>query len=212
LGENSSLLGASDGGSSNCNASSKNIALPEFSHSIRTSHSFHCYINQDNDCPYDIILGLNFLTPVGIDVLCSQQKIGWLSQGKEILFHPCNSFDSPDQMLQALVSALDNDSYATQDNNNFGYGTPCDQIQPSKYEEVNPAEVTRQQQHLNSQQQQKLAQLLSKFPTLFNACTRKFTLSSRKAWYQCTNAHIWFLILKNQYSKKSLIALWMLEC
>jgi hypothetical protein len=53
----------------------KNIALPEFSHLIHTSHSFWCYINHDNDCPYDIILGLDFLTPVGIDVMCLQQKV-----------------------------------------------------------------------------------------------------------------------------------------
>jgi Retroviral aspartyl protease len=64
----------------------KNIALSEFSRSIRTSQSFRCYVNPDNDCPYDIILGLDSLTPVGIDVICSEQKTKWPSQTKKYHF------------------------------------------------------------------------------------------------------------------------------
>jgi Retroviral aspartyl protease len=112
----------------------KNIALPEeFSRSIRTSHSFRCYLNHDNDCPYDIILGLDFLTPVGINVMCSQQKVRW--QDKEIPFHPRDSFDSPDQMLQALLDAINvpESSYSNQDDDDhnlseLGYNIPKDKI------------------------------------------------------------------------------------
>jgi Reverse transcriptase (RNA-dependent DNA polymerase) len=78
-------------------------------------------------------------------------------------------------MLQALLDAINVPaSYSNQGDDNdknlgdLGYHIPRDKILSSKYEEVDPTEVAQQQKHLTVQQQQQLAQLLSKFPILFN--------------------------------------------
>jgi hypothetical protein len=106
---------------------------------------------------------------VGIDVICSKQKTKWPSQNKEIPFRPRDSFDSPEQMLQALLAAIHPDLDLDEDDPAvMGYHTPRDKILPSKYEKVDPDKVAKQQSHLNAQQQRELEELLHKFPVLFD--------------------------------------------
>ncbi len=119
-------------------------------------------------CPhtrdYDVILGTDVLTPVGLDVHTSTQTIRWGD-----LSVPWRTHDSFSErsfkltvkdMLGRLVSESEVDSFSTQ------LGTK--EILAAKYERADTIEVAKQQQHLTLEQQEQLSEVLQRYSTLFS--------------------------------------------
>jgi hypothetical protein len=67
------------------------LRLPEFNPSLTIQHSLRCCVV--NHCPYGIIFGCDFVTPIGIDILSSTKQVCWLEY--LIDFRPYNAVDLP---------------------------------------------------------------------------------------------------------------------
>jgi hypothetical protein len=127
------------------------IILPEFTRSrhIKTQRA----LVFDTPCPYDVILGRDFLRHTGIDVKFSTNSIVW--ENLEAPMKPPNYWNHDTIYLMLVDPEFDC----------FASTTP---ILDSKYEEIDPFDVAAQQSHLSLSQKEQLAGLLSKFSVLFN--------------------------------------------
>jgi hypothetical protein len=76
------------------------IAFPEFTLTGRI-RKVKAYLFDAPNVRYDLIYGRNFLSSVGIDILCSTQSCTWLEQS--IPFHPLNYFGDKVAMRQLLT-------------------------------------------------------------------------------------------------------------
>jgi hypothetical protein len=108
----------------------KDIALPEFSKSIRINET-KAFIFDNPSSVYDMILGRDFLKTTGIDLSFSTKIIKWFDMS--IPMKPQYYWLKTTNNL--LWEDID-DVYVTE-------------IKPSKYEAVNPNDVVKEQHHLN---------------------------------------------------------------
>ena len=102
---------------------------------------------------YDVILGMDLMQVLGIDICCSTKTVAW--NDLIIPFRPSNYFDSAATTLTFVAEddPLDEDTASK-----AGYKSTV--ILHSKYEQIDPYHVARQQKHLNEEQQQELGLLL----------------------------------------------------
>ena len=120
----------------------KEIMLPEFSRTKRIQEwRFYLF---DASCPYDIILGRDFLLALKIDPCFSTLTINW--DNLSIPFKPRTVWNDPYNVRTILAT----------------------EIQESKYEQVSVQEVAHNQTHLTPQQQDDLAAILQEYPLLFS--------------------------------------------
>jgi transposase InsO family protein len=131
-----------------------NITLPEFTRSRRVTSQRALIF--ENACPYDVILGRDFLHHTRIDVKFSNSTVLW--EGIEVPMKP-PLYWTQKTVFHTLLVDEDLDPYEA---------CFASQILESKYEEVTPEAVATQQKHLTSLQQQQLAEVLHKFPALFD--------------------------------------------
>jgi len=120
----------------------KEILLPEFSRTKCIDQwDFSLF---DAPCPFDILLGRNFLRKLKIDPLCSTHTTTW--EDVSIPFKPRSFWNDPYNVRTALAT----------------------QIQESKYEQASVEEVVAKQAHLTTQQQLDLTEILKQYPDLFS--------------------------------------------
>ena len=55
----------------------KDISFPEFLPTQRVDKALQAYIYDQTNSPYDVILGLDVLKPLGIDISCSTETLTW---------------------------------------------------------------------------------------------------------------------------------------
>ena len=132
-----------------------NLMLPELSRSKRIEESFRCLVRDAPEQIYDVILGLDFLVPVGINLISQSEKIIWHEHA--CTFKEKHHFSTQKDVHIATIEALATDPEED----------PI-KIKEAKYEKVKVDDVISQQTHLNCQQKQDLRNLLSKFTTLFS--------------------------------------------
>jgi len=133
----------------------EDMILPEFSRTLRINDRFRCYVMDNNDIPYDVILGRDFLMSVGIDVLHSTQEVLWM--GSKIPFRRRDEVIDPFDLNTLCFETLAADGDGIE---------PTSSILDAKYEAVDTADVAAQQKHLSQTQRDDLAALLRKFPRL----------------------------------------------
>ena len=112
----------------------------------------------DEPCPYDIILGRDFMEKAGIDVLFSKGIITWLD--RMIPMKTLNELNDVDTLLDDTGPEL----YASE-------------ILDAKYDETSIEEVVRQQTHLNEGQRRRLQETLDKYTTIFDGKLGHYTRS-----------------------------------
>ena len=134
----------------------KDIVLPEFDSSRRID-DVKAYVF-DEPCPYDVILGHDFLTKVKIDVLFSKKVIQWLD--KTI---PLRTNIDKQELLDSLGNVQNDSDMFTSE------------ILDAKYGKVDITEVIEQQSHLDPSQRQKLRHILEKYNTLFDGTLGHYT-------------------------------------
>ena len=136
----------------------QDLVLPEFGSTRRIQTQKALVF--DGNLSYDAILGLDFLTPTGIDICLSDQTIRWL--GKSVPMKGREYWDDP---IQTYLTLNPEDEDASLDGESDAFVTA---LRNAKYEETSPLEVARQQRHLNTEQQNKLAAVLTKYQKLFS--------------------------------------------
>ena len=78
----------------------QHITLPEFSPTQRIDKPLSAYVFDKTNSPYDLIMGLDVLVPLGIDISCSTQRVTWMQA--VIPFRPRSYFD--DSLLQDPIA------------------------------------------------------------------------------------------------------------
>ena len=53
------------------------ISFPEFSATQRVDKALNAFVYNQTESPYDVILGLDVLVPLGIEISCSTKTITW---------------------------------------------------------------------------------------------------------------------------------------
>ena len=109
------------------------------------------------ECVYDIIIGRDLLIPMGMDLRFSDKVMVW--EEKEVPMKSRSSLATPSLFCDATEEDLFGDA--------FMYG-PEGPIKESKYEQVDPSEVVKQQTHLTPDQCSSLQKVLESVNRLFN--------------------------------------------
>jgi hypothetical protein len=66
------------------------LTLAEFSATQRIDKKVSAYVFDKPSSPYDLVLGLDLLVPLGIDISCSTQTIPWLDES--VSWKPFDAF------------------------------------------------------------------------------------------------------------------------
>ena len=73
----------------------KTFLLPELSCSKRINNSMNFLVHNDDELTYDVILGLDFLTPTGLNLHNAEEEIHW--HGSIQPYHPRRYYGSTPQ-------------------------------------------------------------------------------------------------------------------
>lgn len=143
----------------------EDIVLPEFSTSMHITTNFELFVAKTEAKHFDLILGQDFNTQVGIDVINSRRMMTWL--GNEV---PLRALDFQNQQQ---INSLFIDAFSPQDND---FETSCmlANIKPAEYKKANVEEVAQAQKHLTPKQRNELQELLKQFPKLFSGELGKY--------------------------------------
>jgi transposase InsO family protein len=144
------------------------LTLPEFSATRKIDQKVSAYIFDQESSPYDIVIGLDLLVPLGIDISCSTKTISW--QDEQVTWKPKSYF--LDSNLNDSVS-YETHCFFINSTDDFdewieSHSTTSVTIKSSKYESIDTDEVARQQKHLSKSQQDDLAKVLHEYTLLFN--------------------------------------------
>jgi RNase H-like domain found in reverse transcriptase/Reverse transcriptase (RNA-dependent DNA polymerase)/Integrase zinc binding domain len=151
----------------------ENISLPEFSASQRVPGPIPCIVFDNAQTLYDVIIGNDLMMKLGIDIHNSTKTISW--NDNTIPFRPYdyfqpNYFKAQFTSIPDLLEDDDDDifqAHITEEQiKEAGYKSKI--ILPAKYEEVDPIQVAQKQSHLDTQQREQLAELLSHYKKLFS--------------------------------------------
>ena len=140
----------------------RGMRLPEFDkNTMITEHKLLVF---DGECQYDMILGSDFLSKIGLGVNYDTGMVTWLDYS--IPMHTPFESDS-EELYEAIEEYL-----LQMDDDDLGYDwldafltVP---ILDAKYEKADLAEVARNQTHLSDSQRNDLFQLLSRHERLFD--------------------------------------------
>ena len=134
------------------------MMLPEFSRTMRIARSFICHVMDQPYSGYDMIIGRDFMTCLSIDVKHSTQEIIW--EGNSVPFRPRDM-------------EYDNDPFILKDDTLDSLAGEL--ILDAKYQAVDTDKIARQQTQLTPRKRDDLANLLRKFPRLFDGKLRRYT-------------------------------------
>jgi len=144
------------------------IKLPEFSPTRHINHDFRCFIAPQTTSSFDIILGRDFLTAMGIDILFSREVVTWFDSEVD--------FKSPviasNRFRQKQQQYFNNSSLDDLDDDPFDCFAA--QFKDADYHKVNTDTVASQQTHLTLRQRAELAVLLRRFTKLFSGELGKY--------------------------------------
>ena len=129
--------------------------FPEFGNSKRIQEQQALVF--DADCRYDLIIGNDLLTKMGIKLDYEDQSMTWMES--TIPMKGADFWTEPINMLLALNPDWDDDP---EDDAHVTV------LKEAKYETTSPEEVARMQEHLTPEQQDKLAAVLRKYTKLFD--------------------------------------------
>ena len=148
----------------------QDVSLPEF-HSKRTlpkcsARVFHA------DCRYDIIVGRDVLRSFGILLDFKTDSIVTDSISLPMRLFPTKTSEVSvvEQLIQDFV-----DRCIVDDEDNSSEEQYVSTIKDSKYEAADPVKIADACKHLSMEQRLDLAELLAKFPILFNNELKVFT-------------------------------------
>ena len=134
------------------------IQLPEFTRSRMIDD--HKAMVFSSPSQYDVILGSDFLTKVGIDTLFSQGATKWLDQTIPMR-SPGYWQDPANRYLELYLADIEAEQHSVE-------------IKEAKYEAVTPQEVVAQQHHLTASQRRDLQRTLETRTQLFDAVLRVY--------------------------------------
>ncbi|KAL7574079.1 hypothetical protein ACA910_015656 [Epithemia clementina (nom. ined.)] len=106
--------------------------------------------------------GLDFLCLVGIELLNERSLIQWGDNGQS--YQPCSVY-LDNNIYTKTIEAF---AYDDADNDPKCLGYKSRTILDTKYKAINTNDVAAQQTQLSKEEQQQLANLLAKFPFLFD--------------------------------------------
>ena len=135
----------------------RNLKLPEFDKNRIISEQKALIF--DNKCRYDIILGSNFLTKIGLDIKYSTGEMEWYDN--TLPMREPWKIDNREFLAMA-------DSYAvqTEDEETFGPdwldNYAAEAILDAKYEKLDIDDVIAKQDHLNDMQRSQLRALFER--------------------------------------------------
>ena len=134
----------------------KNLYLPEFS-KTKKMNSVKAFVFQA-PCSYDIILGRDFLSDMGLLIDFVTHTVKWFD--KAIPMKPISSLLNRRLMMEN--SFLNVDQF-----------DPIEEhfeanILDAKYEQATPKEIAEKQQHLKIEERQKLEKILARYSVLFD--------------------------------------------
>jgi hypothetical protein len=143
------------------------LTLPEFYATQRIDKKVSAYVFDQPSSPYDLVLGLDLLVPLGINISCSTQTISWLDES--VSWKPKSYFQ--DSQLKDSVS-YETHCFFVNSNDDFdalikSHSALVD-IKGSKYEREDTDYATKQQKHLTPSQQTDLAEVLRDYTSLFS--------------------------------------------
>ena len=149
------------------------LILPEFSATQRIDKKIFAYVFDQSNSPYDLVLGLDVLIPLGIDISCSTQNITWMDQ--IVSWKPKSYFDDShlekSESYEAhcfFVNTEDDFDEWIESHTTPSFESWAVDIKESKYEKVDTDYAAKQQIHLNESQQSDLAYVLKDFTKLFS--------------------------------------------
>lgn len=131
----------------------RNLVFPEFSLSM-TVESLHAFVFDQENCPYDLIMGRDFLEPNKMDIKYSTKTMEWFDR-----VAPMKEKSRPTAVY------FFNDCADEEESLEEHFAT---EILPSKYEKVDVHDIARQQTHLSKDKQADLAACLEGYEKLFS--------------------------------------------
>ena len=149
----------------------KDLRLPEFSPTRKIDQDLKALVLDHPDSPYDVILGLDFLVPVGIDIRCTTKTLVW--DDCVVPWKPKSTFTNQSRFGDHIASIADSffideaDAFASDQQG-------VQEILESKYDEHHFRDIAEQQQHLPPDKRKRLASVLSKYTKLFNGKLRAY--------------------------------------
>ena len=147
----------------------KDISFPKFSPTQRVDKALQAYVYDQTNSPYDVILGLDVLKPLGIDISCSTETLTW--NNIRIPWKPKSYLDNASitdaQLAETSFCALPDFNIGHTEFDSFA-APAATTIRQSEYSKVNINDVVQAQTHLTHRQQQELASVLTNFQPLFS--------------------------------------------
>ena len=141
------------------------IILPEFSPTKKIDKPMSALVFEDEGL-YDIIFGLDFLVPVGIEISCLTQTISW--DNVKVPWQPKTTLKD-NKFGSYLIQTIDSfNEDPDQDWDCFAAQTSVKEILESKYDKVSTNSVAQEQVHLTPRQREVLAVLLGDYSKLFS--------------------------------------------
>jgi hypothetical protein len=143
------------------------LTAPGFSATQRTDKKAAAHVFNQPDSPYDLVLGLDLLVPLGIDASCLTQTMTWL--GDSVSWKPKSCFDDSnlaDPVSYETCCLFVNSTSDDLDERIESRLTAVD-VKGSKHEKVNADCAAKQQTHLTPEQQIDLAEILKDCTPLF---------------------------------------------
>jgi hypothetical protein len=138
------------------------MLLPEFSRSMRIITDLKVTII-NNMSKFDVILGRDFCSSIGIDVLHSSQEVVWRhSDGTMVHSIPFRSNDFGSTAFNLQTACFDAISFTDKSDEQTLFNPALDLRQ------YDTDAIAAQQIHLSSSQRDELAQVMRQFPRLFS--------------------------------------------
>jgi hypothetical protein len=142
----------------------RNLRLPELDKNCNVDQQKALVFDADS-CRYDVILGADFLSKLGIDVKYSTGTIEWFDN--ELPLHDTRYLQSKDflTMAETIEIQLEDDFFGMD-----WYDPTCyaSEILDAKYEKVLVDDIIDQLDHLNTQQKNDLKRVLKDHTKLFD--------------------------------------------
>ena len=141
----------------------RDIILPEFSKSRQVDGHEMFVFNEH--CPYDVILGCDFLKKIGLKLDFESGIIEWMDD--KVAMKDRHHWNDP---VNTFFALLDDDELDGDDAVHESFANILD----AKYEKTKVDDVVSQQTHLNDNQKTDLKRLLDDFTVLFDGNLGKY--------------------------------------
>jgi len=149
----------------------RDITFPEFAATQRVPGPIRAFVYDNDESPYDVIIGLDTMLALNIDVSTSTRTVTW--NGNKVPFRSRTFLDESNCQFSTFSAILTHDPVDTFIESLSGYKSN-EPIKHSKYEYVDAEAVANQQIHLSRDQRRDLSKVLSKYQRLFSGKLGKY--------------------------------------